>query len=77
MTGSFEVNSVEETWGLARKFAEVLKPGDVVCLEGDLGAGKTTLFKAIKTCLYGCVAYGYEAINANALMSSLWALLIN
>lgn len=47
MTGSFEVNSVEETWGLARKFAEVLKPGDVVCLEGDLGAGKTTFTQGL------------------------------
>ena len=42
MTGSFEVNSVEETWALAKKLAAELKPGDVVCLEGDLGAGKTT-----------------------------------
>ena len=39
MKGSFEVKSVEETWALARRFAETLRPGDVVCLEGDLGAG--------------------------------------
>ena len=40
MKGSFEVGSVEETWALARQFAAELAPGDVVCLEGDLGAYK-------------------------------------
>jgi tRNA threonylcarbamoyladenosine biosynthesis protein TsaE len=29
------------------KLADVLKSGDVVCLTGDLGAGKTTLTKSI------------------------------
>lgn len=51
MTGSFEVNSVEETWSLARKFAEGLKPGDVICLEGDLGAGKTTFTQGLAAAL--------------------------
>lgn len=36
----------------------------MVLIGGKNGAGKTTLFKAIKICLYGCVAYGYESINA-------------
>ena len=47
MTGSFETHSVEETWALARQFASTLRPGDVVCLEGDLGAGKTTFTQAL------------------------------
>jgi tRNA threonylcarbamoyladenosine biosynthesis protein TsaE len=42
-----EVNSVEETWALARELAARLKPGDVVCLEGDLGAGKTTFTQGL------------------------------
>ena len=51
MTGVFEVNSVEETWELARRFASELKPGDVVCLEGDLGAGKTTFTQGLAAAL--------------------------
>ena len=51
MTGSFEVKSVEETWELARGFATELKRGDVVCLEGDLGAGKTTFTQALAATL--------------------------
>ena len=51
MTGSFEVKSVEETWELAKQFARELKPGDVVCLEGDLGAGKTTFTQGLAAAL--------------------------
>ena len=51
MTGSFEVNSVEETWELAKKLAAELKPGDVICLEGDLGAGKTTFTQGLAAAL--------------------------
>jgi len=47
MTGVFEVHSVEETWTLARQLASELKPGEVVCLEGDLGAGKTTFTQGL------------------------------
>lgn len=47
MKDCYKVESVEETWGVAREFAHCLKPGDVVCLEGDLGAGKTTFTQAL------------------------------
>lgn len=47
MTDVFEVKSVEETWALARKIAAELKPGSVLCLEGDLGAGKTTFTQGL------------------------------
>ncbi len=36
------VKSIEDTRVLAEKFAKTLKKGDIVCLNGDLGAGKTT-----------------------------------
>ena len=51
MTGAFDVRSVEETWELAKRFAAELKPGDVVCLEGDLGAGKTTFTQGLAAAL--------------------------
>ena len=47
MTGVFEVKSVEETWELAKELAAELKPGDVDCLAGDLGAGKTTFTQGL------------------------------
>jgi tRNA threonylcarbamoyladenosine biosynthesis protein TsaE len=43
----FESNSVEETIKYGREFAKRLKAGDIVCLEGDLGAGKTHFVKGI------------------------------
>ena len=36
------IKSLEETEQLASNFAKTLKKGDVVLLNGDLGAGKTT-----------------------------------
>lgn len=47
MTGVFESRSVEETQALARRFAKSLKPGDIVRLEGDLGAGKTAFVQGM------------------------------
>ena len=47
MQSEYVVNSVEETWKLAEEFSNELKPGDIVCLEGDLGAGKTTFTQGL------------------------------
>ena len=43
----FEVNSIEETLDTARKFAEKLKPGDIIALHGDIGVGKTVFVRGI------------------------------
>ena len=40
-------SSPEETAAIGRLLGSVLLPGDVVALEGDLGAGKTTLVRAL------------------------------
>ena len=53
MLSEYTVNSVEETWSVARKLAAELKSGDVVCLEGDLGAGKTTFTQGLAPALGG------------------------
>ena len=36
-----------DTRQIGRRLGELLRPGDVVCLYGDLGAGKTTMVKGI------------------------------
>ena len=43
----FITNSAEETGVFAEKLAHYLQPGDVLTLEGDLGAGKTTFTKGL------------------------------
>ncbi len=40
-------NNIEETEVFGQKLGTLLKPGDIICLNGDLGAGKTTLTKSI------------------------------
>jgi tRNA threonylcarbamoyladenosine biosynthesis protein TsaE len=37
----------EDTQGFAKRLADFLKAGDVIALEGDLGAGKTTFTKGL------------------------------
>ncbi len=41
------VNSIEETQHLAERFSKKLKPGQIIRLEGDLGAGKTTFVRFV------------------------------
>src|SRR5699024_10277506 len=42
-----KLKGLEETKEFGIKLGKVLKSGDIVCLNGDLGAGKTTLSKSI------------------------------
>ena len=50
-TASLTSNSVEKTIECARRFATQLKAGDIVFLQGDLGAGKTTFVKGLAQAL--------------------------
>ena len=43
----FTSHSVQETRGFAATFATDLKPGDIVTLEGELGAGKTEFVRGV------------------------------
>ena len=40
-------NTPEETMNAGYEFAKMLKPGDIVALNGDLGMGKTVFVKGI------------------------------
>ena len=46
-TLDFVSTSVPQTERLGIRLGELLEPGDVVCLSGELGAGKTTLARGI------------------------------
>ena len=43
----FDSHSEQETEALARELAKTLSPGDVLALEGDLGAGKTAFTRGL------------------------------
>ncbi|MFZ1720020.1 MAG: tRNA (adenosine(37)-N6)-threonylcarbamoyltransferase complex ATPase subunit type 1 TsaE [Candidatus Moraniibacteriota bacterium] len=47
MTQTFTTHSAEETREVGRNFARTLKPGTLVCFEGNLGAGKTTFIQGL------------------------------
>jgi tRNA threonylcarbamoyladenosine biosynthesis protein TsaE len=58
----------EETLALGKKLAKHLKPGDIILLFGDLGAGKTTLTQGL------CIGLG---LNKKAYVSSPTFTLMN
>lgn len=37
----FESNSAEETFAFGKRMGEEAVPGEIICLDGDLGVGKT------------------------------------
>ena len=42
-----ETNAPEETFAFGKMLGEQAKPGEVICLNGDLGVGKTVLRRAL------------------------------
>ncbi|HCI69867.1 MAG: tRNA (adenosine(37)-N6)-threonylcarbamoyltransferase complex ATPase subunit type 1 TsaE [Bacteroidetes bacterium] len=59
-------NSVNTTIKYGREFAKSLNIGDVVCLEGDLGAGKTHFVKGVAS---------YFGINEEKVNSPTFTLI--
>lgn len=47
----YESNSPEQTAEIARRFADTLNSGDVICLNGDLGVGKTVFVQSLAKAL--------------------------
>jgi tRNA threonylcarbamoyladenosine biosynthesis protein TsaE len=64
---TFETHSAGETIELGRKLSSEFRPGSIVLLRGDLGAGKTTLVKGI--------AEGFEAALADDVTSPTFTLI--
>jgi tRNA threonylcarbamoyladenosine biosynthesis protein TsaE len=64
---TFQTHSAEETTELGRSLAADLKPGSIVLLRGDLGAGKTTMVKGI--------AEGFQAAKAEDVTSPTFTLI--
>ncbi len=62
----FISSSVEETISIGFRFSEHLKPGDVVCLDGDLGAGKTHFVKGVGS---------YFGVNEDTVSSPTFTLI--
>lgn len=52
------VNNENETIEVIKDFADILKHGDVICLVGDLGSGKTFFVKNI------CKLFGIEDVSS-------------
>ena len=52
-------NNALETMELGQKIARLAKPGSVFCLDGDLGAGKTTMVRGVA-----------QGLNINSVVQS-------
>lgn len=63
---TFDAHSLADTAAFAAQLASTLRPGDVIALDGELGAGKTTFVRALVESLGGA---------ANAVSSPTFMLL--
>lgn len=63
---NIETDSFESTVEFGRRLGYILKPGDVICLSGDLGTGKTALTSGIA-----------KALDINSYITSPTFTLVN
>lgn len=68
MSSEIEIisSSVDETIQAGFEFAKQVKPGEVICLDGDLGAGKTHFVKGVAS---------YFGISPNKVSSPTYTLI--
>lgn len=52
------VSSESETESLAKSFSNIIKEGDVIALNGELGSGKTFFIKSL------CASYGIKNVSS-------------
>ena len=45
----FESNSAEDTFAFGQKLGREAVPGEIICLDGDLGVGKTVFTQGFAT----------------------------
>src|SRR5215472_11661714 len=64
---NYSTHSSDETTEVGRQLAAQLKPGTIVLLRGDLGAGKTTLVKGI--------AEAFQAAEPDSVTSPTFTLI--
>ncbi|MEI6729955.1 MAG: tRNA (adenosine(37)-N6)-threonylcarbamoyltransferase complex ATPase subunit type 1 TsaE [Pseudomonadota bacterium] len=86
MNNKHQINSltIANMQASARKLAKTLKPGDVILLEGEVGAGKTTFARAlieeisIEPCEVTSPTFNlmqsYDVKDANGKYATLWHL---
>ena len=43
----FVSHGEKDTFAFAKEYAKTLRAGDVICLDGDMGAGKTVFAKGV------------------------------
>ena len=62
-----DISSEIKTKTVSEKFSEYLKPGDIVCLFGDLGIGKTTFIKYLVNNLQKNIKNKFQKLQVQVL----------
>ena len=71
-SGSRDLSTVEETYAFGEELGAALEAGDVVILDGPLGAGKTTLTQGVAKGMQVKVALPRRPSLSPACTALLW-----